>query len=745
MAGKRSPEAQAVRDQWEANRQKIGALVDRMMADNAPDALIQETVKEARQRLSQKMSEQRAVRLGEAEKQYGEDTDVGSVLKGAGSDIKEKLVGLARGGKKLAEIGGGLGRIGVTQAFPLLEGVVDDGGEGNAFRQMMTNPAARREAGRGLSDTMFGLPTYLADKVGAPTYSANEAADAADPTARDYRTAMQIGGSLTPGTAANLTGRGALALARKAPIAPFLKNILAGQLTAAGTAAGMQPGNITTAEGLKAKAEAALGAASDPLNAALPIAGGAGAGLARGTSNLLRKNRQIGTRARAMERGAYQDPEMLALEAPELGLKGEPMPGKPSPELQIRRAADKGLNRVLNRMQEMGTEEGQAYQSATNPIGPRTPARPPNKWVEPDPEIMSRMDRGTLDRELLAAEGRQPPMAVEGQSFPQEGLAAQVDRPALEAAIRESASRNINPDTGLPYNKAIDKRVTRLLKELGPATERVTTDVTVDVPKPTTLGGVLGQRRALKGEAAFESAAPTDKQKAAQAAYGAYRGAVRKASPEVIAPADDRYAAFARKRTRAEQILGVEDEVAKQSQMQPLTESEAPFELADEIAPEKTWSLPVGKEKTAATNLARVNDTNVPGVNMAKYLEELRRMDPEFDKAIQFIADKKALEATKFGFHGHLPESLHSVKAAVGPALRQNVRALGAGVESVANRAAGADLGAGRLAPTLALNPVLRAYQAQQAREQQAAENLRQDRERKATQQKLKKLSATGH
>lgn len=442
----------------------------------------------------------------------------------------------------------------------------------------------------------------------------------------------------------------------------------------------------------------------------------------RGVSNLLRRNKQIGTHARAVEAGAYKDPEMQALEAPEPG-----QTGTPSPELQIRRAADKATDRVVGRIQEIEGQAGQKYQEATNPIGPRTPAEPLTEEVPytPDPEWRGRLPGRSRGPSFKGA-GRTPEtIPVEGETFPQEGLAAPINRDALEEALNASRARNTNTRTGQPYNEDIEKRLKKLLDSFGPRTKAVDSDVTFQRPSPMTTDEALNFRRDLKAESAFDSAAPSKEQLTARSAYGDLRGAIRDASPDVIAPADDAFAATKRMTTRAKQIVGVEDEILQQSR--PLHPEEAGYELADDFnpaKPEKSWSLPADKETKAATNLARVNDDNIPGVNMNKHLNELRKMDPEFDKALQFIADKKALEATKYGFHGHLPESLHSVKAVVGPALRQNVRALGDDIEQLASGVAEGTSGPGGFAPSLALQPFIKAIAAEKERKRRGLSTL---------------------
>ncbi len=416
---------------------------------------------------------------------------------------------------------------------------------------------------------------------------------------------------------------------------------------------------------------------------------------AGGISNLLRKDQQIGTYAKANEAGAYDSPDMKAL---------------PKGREGIRRAAEKGLSRVVSRDQELGDEASKSYQAAVGP-----PRRPPQEGTEYIDAPVLRGDRTSQAVEDIVGprtpeqtslfdatrainspgseptRNYSPQIPVRTPAEPAEGLARPVDRKALIDALQAARSRQANPDTGQPYNKTTDAKFQAAIDALGPNGRTVEGhDVQRWEPQRNTVGGVLGQRRALRKEGAFNSPSPTEGQQASRDVYHEYRGAVRKAAPDVAA-ADDAYAQFASKAQRRRDIVfNTENEVLKGGSQSPVehadTIGDVPQTLAEDLGKSPTDQLRVGKAKAGATNLGRIGDTNDPGNAMAPFLDELAAQDPEFAAALNFIRNKKAQEGTRFGLNGQLPESLTSVNAAVGPALKQNARAIGAHILDPAAR-----------------------------------------------------------
>lgn len=234
-----------------ADRASVRSVLEQMVADGASHEQIMEFVERTKAEGSQ-ANEARDQRLQAADKQYAADTSAGGVIKGAASDIWDKAKALGRGVKTL-------GRMAVGATNPA--GVADD----NEMLTTLVDPARRRQFGRGLSDSMFGLPAKIADSVGEPSYRENEAADAA--AAPDHRTAGALAGSALPGSGVNVVGRGSLALATKLGLSPA-----AAALASTAVTSGVAAGAHADAGSGKDRLHAALQAATDPFNYTIPLA-----------------------------------------------------------------------------------------------------------------------------------------------------------------------------------------------------------------------------------------------------------------------------------------------------------------------------------------------------------------------------------------------------------------------------------------------------------------------------------------
>lgn len=265
-------------------------------------------------------NEARAQRLEAAQRTFEEETSPGTLTKGVASGAWERLKAMGEGAIKLGDIMNPIGQAGrnlLRGKSPTDLSAVD----------LAKRPEARRELGRGLSDTMLGIPERIADSVGEPTYRNNAATDPG--AAPGYRAAGQIAGSVTPGSATNLIGRGSLALATRAGLSPALTALAASQL-ASGTTAGARAA-LDTGDAGEAGTDALL-AAGDPLNLIAPAgvkvaqkAGQAGRAVASTlrdeTSGLGEGADTLKTLDQMRERGAVtgnlrrkvNDPELKAL------------------------------------------------------------------------------------------------------------------------------------------------------------------------------------------------------------------------------------------------------------------------------------------------------------------------------------------------------------------------------------------------------------------------------------------------
>lgn len=314
------------------------------------------------------------------------------------------------------------------------------------------------------------------------------------------------------------------------------------------------------------------------------------------------------------------------------------------------------------------------------PGAPR-PAPP----IDVTPE--ARADYGPPAPPPKPAPTRPPPRA------PGEGMKRPVDRQAILSELKSARAANINPDTGLPNNPALDAQYAKAIDSMGP--EGTT----------NTVGGSLGQRRGLQEGAGFGSNAPTDSQGATRKVYQTFRRGIRKAAPDVAA-ADDKYAAHASKADRRKDILfntesDVVGRVGAHPEPLPVEHSDRLLESGHPAGPAadlkaSDFDLRVGKEKAARRTIGRVGDTNVPGVEAKPYLDELAGHGPEFADALKFVKDKKAQEAVRFGLKANLPTHL---AGATGPGgylrlLGQNLRGIGAKGIDPASVAASKSLGA---------------------------------------------------
>lgn len=260
-----------------------------------------------------------------------------------------------------------------------------------------------------------------------------------------------------------------------------------------------------------------------------------------------------------------------------------------------------------------------------------------------------------------------------------------VDTKVIRQRLEAGRARNLNPDTGRPINSTIDSAYQRALDDLPGAPGGV---------EPTlldqaTVGGTLKMRQALKRAAAFDSHEPTPEQLAARDVYHTFRAAVRDASPD-LAEADDAFAAHSRAAERRADLVGVD-----------LTNADP------------------GKKETAAARLGRIGDDNVPGLRVQRRLAELEQSDPEIGAAINWLADKKAKEAVRFGAP-HMPTHLSAATllAGIPRAVGQNARALGAHVVDPLSLALSRNLSPGALRAPAFIPGLLEAYRRRAEAEQ---------------------------
>lgn len=329
-----------------------------------------------------------------------------------------------------------------------------------------------------------------------------------------------------------------------------------------------------------------------------------------------------------------------------------------------------------------------------------------DKHVGPVDSAMARLPKAEEGIQRAAEEGfrrvakrdtalaQEASDAYEGTVGPRRGLP--VDRDVILGRLGKARDANMDPDQpSLPLNERVDSKL------------QATEEAIAETP---TVRGALARRRALKREAAFDSPSPTPEQQAARDAYHAFRAGVRDASPEV-ASADDAYTAAARQAARRRQLMSLgEDAVLGETQpLRPPTE----IDVADEPIASQP-DLSPAKERAAARMLGRVGDRNKPGLEAQKYIQELADQDPRIADAIDFIANKKAQELTRFRLN---PVDAPNLSGAMLPKLRmaaQNARALGTEVVDPLARTLALSLEP----PTVgvATNPIIRARERERRR-----------------------------
>jgi hypothetical protein len=500
-----------------------------------------------------------------------------------------------------------------------------------------------------------------------------------------------MAGLLATTATAGLLGAGAgTGLASRLAVAA-LSNAAGGEVSGAVRAAqeGKSAGDI-------ADAAADEGATGALVGGALHLGGEAASGVA----GLLRQGKGLIPRyLRAKDAGTYQTPEMQAL---------------PSGAEGLHEAARQGHGRVAARMGEQERAAGTAYEAALNPPKPpmltpqELPAQGPRNSALDRFEQLRTQRRIGLELEHGAGPGqRATPEGTPLLESPATGLDRPVDRQKLITALEAQRAKNIDPNTGIPFDPDIDLKFAQTIKRLGPS------------GTTNTVEGVIGQRRAIGEKGNFGNPNASTEDKAWQKIYMAHRQAIRDAAPDVGA-ADDAYAAYANRAARNRDIIYQTEDDVLPAQMKP-----SATEPSDELLAPKTPETPevkrmrVLKEKLGVRNLERYGDTaSKPGREMQPYLEELAASDPEFGDALNFIGAKSALEGTRIGAP-HLPTNLTGATEHLGGIsmnwIRQNARFL------VARGFDPAMLAAGKLklvAPfTGATNPLFEAYAATKERE----------------------------
>lgn len=502
----------------------------------------------------------------------------------------------------------------------------------------------------------------------------------------EARSLRAQGAGMLAGTAAT-GGLGALFGAAAGPAAGFGARLLSSVLASAGGGE-VEAATRAKLEGKKAADVLDAAGRGGETGAKWGLGGHLVGEAAAGGAGMLRKGKGLVARyLRAKDAGAYEDPAMLAL------------PGK---EEGVQQAAEVGHGRVVAKDAALEQQAGQDYQAALNPPGPRPAPKSP---VSREAAILDSMPDRPEQNALLAAARNvdAPPLApptarekllsaarnvdapgaephtpggykpkpdmVPQEPWPAEGLQRPVDRKKLIASLEEARAKNIDPDTGKPIIPAVEARYLQALEAMGP--EGTT----------NTVGGTLARRRGLRDEAGFGSPSPTPDQGAARKVYGAYRQGVREAAPDV-AVADDAYASHARQASRRRDILTRSESPISSGPRPGEQAPDAEFADGPQGAAADLASAPemrVAKEQAGTRMLKREGDTNEPGLNAQKYLDELRAQDPEFAAALDFIGNKKALEGTRFGAP-HLPTNLGDAAGHLGPMpiryLHQNARAL---------------------------------------------------------------------
>lgn len=349
-----------------------------------------------------------------------------------------------------------------------------------------------------------------------------------------------------------------------------------------------------------------------------------------------------------------------------------------------------GVSKLLRRDPWIGryarAKETGAYKDPAMKALPKGPEGIQAAAEKVRPQVMAR-------DEQLVREGGQRYAAEVDPLMGQPADAGPMRRRLLEKSIE---SRNSNFDT------TQKGKVQRAIKS-----------VTDDIPPEPQVSDLLAARRNLKERSGYGQPAPTDDQRLNRELYQAIKNSLGE-----TAAADDAYAAVMRQAGRRRDILArSEDQLTRGSALQSAGPDDV--EAVLEAVPP---NMRVNYEQAIARNLKRIGDTNEPGMAMASYLDELAAQDEVFAKALDFVAAKKALEATRFAVRGALPTSLSGATALAGVAnsVGQNARAIGARVIDPAAAGLARELGAGRQLSSIgapaAGNPILQAIEDQQKR-----------------------------
>lgn len=487
---------------------------------------------------------------------------------------------------------------------------------GNAVSDFVTGPLQAGVA-RWNDDVTMGYYPALVDALGFDTPQRRAK------LATDYPTADKVGSGAAIATSmavplapAAVVDRAVAQMA--APMVGRLKNPITKALGSIGTNAAS--GTVTGALEAVADGEA-------PSAGAVP---GAIAGTVGGTIGQVMKAGAAGVRAasthirdysNARRTGAYDAPELKAVE----GIHGG---------LGVRRAAENAHDAIRAREADIVGNQKQQYREAIEPY------------------LDTRLSRDEAQKQLL----RQ-----------------------FSSNLDERTGKPIDKTLDAAYRQILEYLGGVKLSKPGVAPSSFSYDFAEEAP---TLGQAGRKLDALRSEAAFESMAPTRSNVAAQKAYGGLKTAIDSSDlpPEALAARREAAANAAAARRRRDLIYNTENEVTRPSGA-PAALSGSDSEIssmADALDADPT--MRVAKEKAGATFLARVGDDNVPGDAANKYIQELADQDPEFARQIAAVRAKKAREAVRLSMQGLTPLSLTGATAGAGvlPFVSQNMRFLGA-------------------------------------------------------------------
>lgn len=736
----------------DSQAQRYAAVIDRIKADGAaaglgPDELhakIMDFVQQAKAQTPAVDPRQAALQAGinkqrakVAEQNAKPDPmSFGEVAGAIGDELGDRLAGMGRGALTIGKAAWSpIDTITTPEKRRQLERGVDDIvtlGYGQKLAARIGNALGDVERGQSLDETKHFSRNYKQGDTDTP--SLVQATDAA--VAPGYREAGSLAGMFIPG-AGNAIGRGGGAIAGKliGPGKTLLGNVVRGAgRTALGYELAAPAIAAASADAAGNRGEAALHAALDP--AGLAMAGGtavAGAGLRAG-ERAIRSNKTMGGYLASKEKGTYERPDMTEVGGEE----------------GMRKMAETGLTDIARRQLELERANGERYDRALNPQGPKPP--PPGvDYAEMSPLRGNQGDQTMEEivRDLPAAPGREnassllsaakrtyapteespqqaarwePLVPTPQEPMPALGLDRPINRDLVIAELNRARARNINRDNGIPYDKTLDKKFETAIQSLGPGGEYTNagSDVTRWVEQPNTAGGTLGIRRAWKEKSGWDAVSATDDQKESRKVYNALRAGIHDAAPD-IRDADNAYSKDAKALARDRSIIfNTEDQVIRPQggpggelrQGPDIEMSDARGEPHEIGAHPQTGEPDIdpGKFKTGATTLGRYGDTNVPGLQAKRFLDELHGRDAEYARALDDIKAKKDLEGTRFGFDGHLPTSLHTATAVLGPAMRQNARAIGVRAVPVLQAGQTAAGAASQAVPLAAANPLTRAY-----------------------------------